>query len=554
MSAGRADGKLIEVATRRPCVTIAALGIVPVVVNTLWAARNRGLDSLSIDESGMTAQAFRLHHDLLRGDVGAFVSHLLESEPVVPLLNVPPFLLGAADVNTPVTVLAVVGVFCAVAATAMTRRLAGPRIAVVAGIVALAFPQALHAPRLFGFGLGAAAGLTGAGWSLLASDRGRRLGPMIALGLATGAMVSARAMTVAFVPAVLGAAAVQIGDDRRGRRHAAIAAVVAVVVAAPYWIRKWAPMWGYLTTYGYGERSSNLGQNSPLWLGPLYRMLEWFGSFGVITTVAGIALVVSVLAPRRRQLVAWVRGPWSPWTRDVLTMLTILVGGYAALLTTVNSGHNFTLPLSYFLIVGVATVARAASPAARRRVGAACLTSIVAVLVLSLVGRMPDGGPGALPWVLVDVQGNENRAASGDPALDRRWWDANQRLTDVLMRYDRAGRRLEYLVVGDGSEEMNTGTITLATFMRDRDPPRLAGLSGNESPQMWAGRLNPGDGYETITIVVEPLDNTLGPTGVFDEFRRFVRGRGWRTVAVVDLPDGGTVTVMTPPGMEPAAR
>lgn len=546
------DGRaFVDAVIRRPWATVAVFGIVPVIVNTVWAAHNRGLGSLNIDESGLTAQSYRLHHDLLRNDVGTFVADLLSSEPLLPLLTVPVFLLGGAGVNTPVTVLAVVGVFCAVAVTEMTRRLAGPRIAVVAGMVALAFPQALRASRTFGFGLGAAAGLTAAGWALLASDRGRRLGPMIGLGVATGAMVSARAMTIAFVPVIVGATALQVGDDRRGRRNAAIAAAVALAVAAPYWMRKWAAMWGYLTTYGYGERSANLGRNAPLWLAPLYRVLEWFGSFGVITTIAAMWVTAAVLIPRRRSIRRWVQGPWSPWTRDMLTVLTILLGGYGALSTTVNQGLNFSLPLSFYLVVVVATATTRVSAPARRRVASACCASAVAALVLSIVGRMPESGPAALPWVLVDVRGNENRAASGDPALDRRWWTTNERLTDFLLRYDRGGRRLEYLIVGDGSEEMNTGTIVLATFMRDRDPPRIAGLHGNETEREWAARLDSQDDYDTITIVVEPVENTLGPTGVFDEFVRFARGRGWRTVAALDLPDGGTATVLTHPRWDP---
>lgn len=543
-SRSRAAGA-IDVMMRRPVATVAAAGIATAAVNLAWASEHRGFGTLNIDETVVTARTYRLGNELAAGHLDHFTSALNGYEPLLPLLTSPWFALGADHPTTPLVVQVLLALVCAVGTAAIVQRVTrNPAITIVAGVVAATMPQALHATRTYHFGLGASASLVVALWALVASDRGRNRAAMVAFGAAVGCMVIARSMMIGFVPGVLAAALVQVEHSRRGARNGLVALAAALVVAGPWWVANWRSRWSYLMEYGYGERSANIGHEPSLLLGPFSKAVDLLPSFGPLVTLCGVAVVITML---RRGGLDRLRRPLTTRRRDAVAALVVVVGGYLALSTTINHGLYFTLPLAYPLIVVVAAAATQVPGRLRRRSGAIALGAGAVALVLSLAGPMPSDGLGAGLWSLADPLGNENAASTGDERLDARWWSANLQTISTVQRSVPAGRLVNHLIVGHGSERMNSGTLGLA--VRANQPVHRAvfsGLSGTDPVDVWQRHLRHDPaGAATVVIVVETRSGSLGTPVDMSPFLRFAADAGWTDEQRLALPDGGSVTILT---------
>jgi 4-amino-4-deoxy-L-arabinose transferase-like glycosyltransferase len=256
----RAWQRAVQIASARPCWTIAALGALLAVGNQWWVRRNRFLGATDADEAGYLATALRFQRSALDGP-GVLWDRITESTsgPLVPLLSLPFTHLDGRNVWGAQAIQPVLHVIAAVAVTGITVRLAHRRAGLLAGVLALALPTALVAARSYQFNLGASAFLLGAVWALLASDRGRRPWPMAAMGLCAAAMTMSRTMTVGYLPALALGAAIGIRWDRRGLRSAGIAAGAFLLAAGPWWLTSWDGATAYLRRNGSSEFSEYWG-------------------------------------------------------------------------------------------------------------------------------------------------------------------------------------------------------------------------------------------------------------------------------------------------------
>ena len=106
--------------------------------------------------------------------------------------------------------------------------------------VAAATPVLISYSRSFNFAIAAAAAAAVMLWALARSDRWLSPGWSALAGLGLAAMVLARTMTVAFVPALVVAAvvAVAVGPHRLRRAgNVLLSGAVALVVAGPWYYR-----------------------------------------------------------------------------------------------------------------------------------------------------------------------------------------------------------------------------------------------------------------------------------------------------------------------------
>ena len=177
---------------------------------------------------------------------------------LLPIVGIPFVLLGSRTVIWLMAAPALMQVVSAVAVAGITSVLSTSRRALVAGIVVLGLPGAIASARSFVFAGTAGAMLALAVWALVSSDRGRRTSAMIGFGGAVGLMLLARTMTVAFLPALVVAAATYGARDRRVVRNVALAGAACCAVAAPWWWVARERISDNLLRYGYSDLSGSV--------------------------------------------------------------------------------------------------------------------------------------------------------------------------------------------------------------------------------------------------------------------------------------------------------
>ena len=252
----------------RPLWTVALLGIVVLTVNLLWVAHHRPLGTFDADEAGYLTNSLAFHRSLMDGllsgpsspSLGPFLDRVgnTTTGPLLPIVGIPFVLLGSRTVIWLMAAPALMQVVSAVAVAGITSVLSTSRRALVAGIVVLGLPGAIASARSFVFAGTAGAMLALAVWALVSSDRGRRTSAMIGFGGAVGLMLLARTMTVAFLPALVVAAATYGARDRRVVRNVALAGAACCAVAAPWgWVAR-ERISDNLLRYGYSDLSGSV--------------------------------------------------------------------------------------------------------------------------------------------------------------------------------------------------------------------------------------------------------------------------------------------------------
>lgn len=549
---------------RRPLVVVAAIGLVVVVGHVLWVWANRPANTFNPDEAGYLADALRFERSLLDGliDPTPSLAPLAEAVentttgPLVPLATVPFLALFGRSPIVALVVPALFHLLAAVSVAGIVRRLATPLRAVVAGLVVLALPGAALAARSYLFAGPAAALLAGATWALLASDRGERRGPMLALGGCIGALVLSRTMAVAFLPGLVLAIAVHLTWSARARWHVLGAALVAVVVAAPWWLAAGDRIVDYLVAYGYDSPAADYGAGG---LGT--RVVQRFGSSLLdvrpLLALPALAWAVASVAGRRR------RGEAPPPGRPLAAVWLVVGVGLLVLLTTRNSGIWFELPL---VVVGVAAVAGSAPTDLRLRRWLGGAIAVAASANLLLVGNLRVGA--SWQW---DVDGQTASAAmllfgdmyqpvtatrTADPLLlsdprDRRaegdaWYEAHDQLVEVLESWRSERDGLLQLTVTGSSSLMNLNTIRLHQEDTQRPVDGFDAVdSGAADVSPW---LAPTVGALPRALVVvrsrqEVFPGDRGWQDVLDA----AEADGWERRGRVPLPDGGDALVLVPP-------
>jgi hypothetical protein len=540
---------------KHPLVTVAIVVGVVAAANAWWIWTHRYLGGFDPDESSYLSTALRIQRSIDPRSPVDFVRAVLSSGHgvAVPTFSLPFLLVGPRDPRTAMMLQPVLQVFIGVAVAGITRRLARPSVAIVAGCWVALLPTLTPAVQSYWYGLGAAAALVGAVWALLESDRGRNRIIWL-FALAVGLMLLSRTMTLGYLPACGVAVLVVCWGDRRGLFRGIGALVLGVVIASPWYLLNRNAIFGYLLSFGYGERAELFGQAgfgnrvSLRWeryvngLSPI-----WFpGELIVPIAVAvGALCAVTVYRCLRR------RPPAGMEPRAYLAIGAAVVVGTAALISTANNGVWFELPL-VVLVVPLVVGAVAQLP---RPVWLVAATAALAVGAVNLVGALwftswdVDRPVSHYEWGFSEYDERfapstraEHEAAAGD------WWALSQEIEQAMRSISPDARTAAFVVTGN-THLVNAGTIRMAAELDSWDPTII--IPDTTSASTRSRELSPTvttDRPAERVLVVGLHDQILWPLDAdvltyLDEAEQ----QGYRVVDRFRMPRGGEFVILRRP-------
>lgn len=235
----------------RATVSVLAGALLLAAFNAWWYTSHRRGLPLFIDESGYTAYALdhlrALEHDGLRGLVKSVENRSVQA-PLVPLLTVPALRVLGEGIGAGFAVVAAFYALLIVGSYAVARRLLDPWPSALVALVVATTPYVVTFSRMYYFAVPAAAFFMVAIWCFLRSDALARPAWAVGGGAALGLAVLTRTMVLSLVVGILGAILVQAvarGDGLRRRLLTLGAATaVTVAVAATWYAKNFANVWG----------------------------------------------------------------------------------------------------------------------------------------------------------------------------------------------------------------------------------------------------------------------------------------------------------------------
>lgn len=562
---------VVRAAWARPVGTTAVLGLVWSALQLWWVATTKHPGAFEVDEAGGIAAALRFERSFSEGlRPLAQAVFGTRNGPAVPLIALPFLVIGPRSATTALAAQCVLVVAAACAAAGIVRRLAGDAPSVLAGALVLIMPSSILSARSFQYSTGVAAFLGLALWALLASERGSRRAPMIALGAAAGAMILSRTMAASFLPAIGVAALVIVRRDRRALGNLGLAVLTALAVAGPWWAVQWNAILDYLIDNAYGPRahywgSVGLGQRLVDHYGYTMNDLRWFAPVLIVTlaVVVGGAVVVARRQPTATGWIRWRRGTAALWSVEAL--------GTVALLSTANRGYWFAYPLTVLLVAGVVALAanlfdhwgpRATTPRGAL-LAAAGVASVV--VVVAAVQRTSNGGPypNGNSDFIESALGSFDRLHSGNLDADRRlaaadpdirrtaaaeWWRAGLELTDEIAAIEAEVGPVQESLTGE-IHLFNANTIALAQLIPNRGVVSMEVVNTLEpSDDELRRKLEPRvDGLARVLVIVEGRSLAFPDGRGRRRFLRMARQEGWEVRRTIPLPDDGDVLVLTHP-------
>ena len=345
----------------------AAAAVIVAFVATYLLRLSGGFDN--VDDYLYARQTHRYLESLTSSDLGIVTAwkEFAQNSPLVPALATP---LAAVD-RAPSTLVLVnlpllVGLFGGVAVLMRHLGLEG-RTRWVAAVVVTCLPPVLTYTAMLNFALAATTCTVGALAAYLSSDRLRHRRPTLMLGALFGLLVLSRVVALVYLAALVAGMVVDVLLDRTDIgprvRNAALGAVPAAVLAAPWWLTAGPSAWRYLRTAGYG--STVFTRQASLLDRELSRLRIITDETGLILVVlALIGIVIALVRPSRTVLLTTGIG-----------LLTVLLLG-----TSSNTGTAFGLP-AVVLLASVATAGLARLRATSLAAAAAALALVVGVFV-----------------------------------------------------------------------------------------------------------------------------------------------------------------------------
>jgi hypothetical protein len=561
-AAGSLLGRVVRFAGRHPLLVVLIGASAVAIVQGWWLWNHRLLGALDPDESGYIATSFR-YHRVLASDLGALPRAVggTGNGPLVPMLSTPLIVLGPYDPRSVLMMQPILMVVTAVAGAGIALRLAGPGAAMVSGLVFVTLPTVVFATQTYWLGLGAAAAMTLAVWALLASDRLTNRWTF-AFGACVGAMLLSRTMTAGYVPAMVLAAAVVAGRSRASWIGACKAGGVAILVAGPWWFVARDAIFGYLFSYGYGERAGLFGEG-----GPLERFQKRVDAVLLgVGPLEGLAILV-VLA----SVVVLVRRGegWPPATRSAAAVGVAVVAGLIALASTTNNGVWFELPI-VALVVPLAVSIGAAAPVLLRAV---VLVPVAAVGVLQLASALWVIPPEAEGVPAIDPRHRVSQYEYGFEQYDPRFGPFRRdELAEAADDWHQLSTEVEEtlrLLITDGQKAytmsgnfqmFNSNTVGLAGELRswtpwlwipdtvgDADARRryLSPLAYDEDGAL--KRNEDGTPIERVLVIARHDQHLFTPDAQVDDLYREALDAGWRVISTHPIPVGGSVEILRHP-------
>lgn len=256
------------------------------------------------DDAHYLTMSLKYHEALLSGGAMSFLGSLLTVDPMrpplVPLLAVPAYLvLGrSADVALTVNLLALVVLI--LATYGLGTRLTSAWCGLLAAVFVSACPGVLALSRVFYFDLADTALVAASLYLLVLSDAFSRKGPTVLCGLAMGLGLLCRAFFPVFMIGPWGVSAYAAWSGRRQSQSpqepetsrwwvgCVVSLLVAVAVAAPWYVSNMIPLARRSLSAAYGAEAVGYGPENPL---TLYAIMDYFNT--VANWVGGALLCAS---------------------------------------------------------------------------------------------------------------------------------------------------------------------------------------------------------------------------------------------------------------------
>lgn len=553
---------------------IVALGVLALVVFDIWwVTVYRHNYPLTIDEAGYIGFALADHVGLQSGGLTGWWESFQSHAPYAPLVPAATSFLYVIKAGVLGGFGALIGFMALLtfATYGIGERLAGPRLGALAALVVAIAPGTFVFTREYVFAIAVAALLSSTVYALLRSDGLRSRRWAVASGATLGLMLLARTMTVAFLPAVFAAAAAAaLMKARYDERHPgyladrvvnfALMAVTTVAVAATWYAPNFHVVFDYLTSYGYGSKSSYYGPDHPLLSWARWRDVadratttDLLVPLGALLLAGLLALVVvtarRLLAAedRRGILVNLVKS-------DAFSVAMVLAICYVILTSSRNGGEGFTFPISMLLPpLAVMALRHARIEIVTLAVGAVLIIGGLNVASntnlsdsLAKPREISVPGFGSLPWIngTPHAVSAIRRQAPGPPsrfaAPDRAWYEANQAVAEEIFRLEEMGA---HQPVGFSSHNvaLNTSSVLLAGELVRRT-------------EIWFAQLTPEPDDSVATYERELSSAEFGMPGILvtmsrntGDFRPLITQRhaekaarrvGFHKVRTMTLPDG----------------
>jgi len=558
----------------RPRLVVVALALLLLIANGVWIWVHRHGGAFTIDEAGYLSYSLTDYHAWQTGGLPSVIGMALHEQvqpPLVPLLSAATYvLIGRANIMAALGLELLAYGVIVVLTYSITRDLAGRAAGVAAAVAVSAAPIILDYAHLYMYALPAAAFGTVTVWAALRSRQMSKLRWSVVWGVALGAMLISRTMTIAFVPAfvLLGVIHVGVSDDKpRSIGGLACGLVAAAAVAAPWWIVSGGGAWAYLTSFGYGGQSAAYGGSRsifswPAWVSFLRQNLNlyiWL-PLGLVLFLGAVALAVKLVTWLRRRPRRSVRG-----VRGVLSSgwiyLAVVVGeGLDALESSGNVGTGFLTPLvpaMFALAIG----ALISMTARRRSLSMLAVAVVIAASVPSLLGKLALDDPSSQPVavtvpvlgkvVVVDVRSyfDDYLVASGeldpqDPSASR-WRAANAALTRAVNSLASRETESAGVIFAFDQYFINPNTFWLQELEDHGVSPGFALLAppGGSTPS-YSAQISSALGVEHGIILTSPDRTGIIPP-VVDQtaVARAATQLGFVLQGSVGLPDHSVVEV-----------
>lgn len=544
-------------------VTVVAVVTVHIALGVWWLLRVRQPFVGTIDETQFLTAAWsdgRALHQLHPHALWDGYQSFTWFAPLLPLLTAP---LLALDMSPVVAVLVELPLLAVVlASTALLgQRLGGRRAGVLATLLVASTPVFLDETRAYDFVLVSTATLLAATVALLLSNRLRRTGWSLAFGALVGLTALSRMMMLALLPPLLIAAILLVmrsSPPTRRLRNLVAAFTVAAAVACSWYLPHLAGVWHYLTSAGYGDRSTDYGTAHALFSWQFWTAkaaltardyLDLPLTFLVLAALASAAAVaVRRLRPGRPSLRAWAAGHI-----DLLVVAAVPLAGYVVLSSSTNEGTGFEAPLLPFVMVlaavallRVATRWRAAllglgvaAVAGTNVVFASLDADVRPVVNLPVLGAVPVVQSGG--WIGTYMRSVDPAWWGATSAADRAAWAAApMRLASQLSRYALAHGHLPMIWFGTSDRVVNFASISVGClFGEDRGIPWMNVIDPTvqgDSVGAYVAQL----GQANLLVTGDRGPGDFRPLATQAYVEQAARQRGFAHAFDFRLPDGRT--------------
>jgi hypothetical protein len=398
--------------------------------------------------------------------------------------------------------------------------------------------------------------------TLYCFERSRRLESLrwsIASGASLGLMVSARTMTVAYLPAFVaaGLVAILVSTDRRRTLRDAGAAVAGSIVVAAGWLLPHLNIKGvvyYLFVYGYGKRADSFGSKAPIytpkaWLqtGHVFLDYVYLPHFLIFLAAGIVAIVVAVQRLRGGVRVRAFLASLAEW--PLLPSALLVMEGFAALTSTSNQGTGFSEPIVPSLCLLSAWVLHTL---VSRRFGPAPVAVVLSVALLftlpslpirwGLAGDWSTRIPGTSSRVTI-TSGNGFIDTNGAPTWDGRTWrDINERLANDLDENGVAPAALAFR-----HDWLNNSSMLYVRSLDDEPrifPVVVVPMEITDTVEDYTAWLSTGQAAQACRLATATgLARLSGPAVTDNRIREAAAAAGFVPISSAAIPDGGQYTI-----------